>query len=278
MQSWILMCKWYKKHGGKTDTQIVSYIAKGMFKPRPVAWYQTDQTRIDALSLYAYLTELSQLVLKKNWSHDILETILSSSQGNQVFIDWKIELENLNAILTTSTPTKALTKAKLKTQLQSNLHPDLRLNISLEPVLAVDLAPWAIEVKEHDDQMQAEDARTQKLIDASTAACATHRSEKKDLLSQLTDPPVKGSTSTTSPSKTKQTEKKHLLALTLEERALLDKHASCTWCHKFNAGHKNTDCPMKTENTWPNAENYMTLMVLVMWSRVVWMNNQTNKP
>ena len=47
-----------------------------------------------------YLLELSQLVLERNWSHNILETILSSSQGNCIFIDWKIEIENLNAILT----------------------------------------------------------------------------------------------------------------------------------------------------------------------------------
>ena len=128
MQSWTLACKCYKKHGGRLDTDIVSYVTEGMFELCLIAWYQADQTRIDGLILDAYLLELSQLVLERNWSHDILKTILSSSQGNQVFIDWKIELENLNAILATSAPTKALTKAELKTQLQSNLHPDLRLN------------------------------------------------------------------------------------------------------------------------------------------------------
>jgi hypothetical protein len=66
--------------------------------------------------------------------------LLCSSQGNRVFIDWKMEMENLNAILVTSAPARALTKDQLKVQLQSNLHPDLRLNLSLEPVLATDLA------------------------------------------------------------------------------------------------------------------------------------------
>ena len=111
------MCKRYKKHGEKTDAEIVSYVAEGMFEPHLVAWYQADQTQIDALSLDDYLSKLAQLVLKKNWLYDILETILSSSQGHQNFMDWKIELENLNTILATSTPTKALTKAELKTQL-----------------------------------------------------------------------------------------------------------------------------------------------------------------
>jgi hypothetical protein len=58
-----------------------------MFEPYLVAWYQADQIWIDALSLNQYLAELSILVLDKNWSHDILKTILSSSQGNQVFIE-----------------------------------------------------------------------------------------------------------------------------------------------------------------------------------------------
>ena len=104
-----------------------------MFELCLVAWYQADQTRIDGLTLDAYLLELSQLVLEKNWAHNMLETILSSSQGNHIFIDWKIEIENLNVILATSAPTQALTKDQLKVQLQSSLHPDLRLNLSLEP-------------------------------------------------------------------------------------------------------------------------------------------------
>jgi hypothetical protein len=129
-----------------------------MFEPHLMVWYQEDQIRIDALTLDAYLAELTLLVLEKNWAHDILKAILSSSQGLQPFMDWKIEMENLNAILTTSAPCKALSKDQLKVQLQSNLNPDLRLSLNLKPILATDLATWAFEVKEHDDHLHAEDA------------------------------------------------------------------------------------------------------------------------
>ena len=44
MQSWTLACKHYKKHGGKTDAEIVSYVAKGMFELCLVAWCQANQT------------------------------------------------------------------------------------------------------------------------------------------------------------------------------------------------------------------------------------------
>ena len=109
-------------------------------------------------------------MLEKNWAHDILELILSSTHGNCIFIDWKIEVENVNTILTTSALSKALTKAQLKVQLQSNLHPDLRLNLSLELTVATNLATWTFEVKERNNHMWAEDACTQKLIDASAVA------------------------------------------------------------------------------------------------------------
>ena len=183
MQSWTLACKRYKKHGGKTDMEIVSYVAEGMFEPCLVVWYQADQFQIDALTLDQYLAELTQLALKRNWAHTILETILSSFQGDCIFMDWKIEVENLNAILTTSVPAKALTKVQLKVQLQSNLHPDLRLSLSLKPMLATNLAVWSFKVKERNDCMWTEDAHAQKLIDTSSTAHTLHQSKKKDILS-----------------------------------------------------------------------------------------------
>ena len=89
-------------------------------------------------------------------------------------------------------------------------------------------------MKERDDRVRAENARTQRLIDASNAARAARRGEKKDLLSRLTDPPrPKPSHAGTSDG--------------------------CTRCRKFYAGHRTKDCPMTATNTWPDAETYTTL-------------------
>jgi hypothetical protein len=92
MQSWTLACKHYKKHGEKKDNDIVSYVTEEMFEPHLVVWYQADQTQIDALSLDQYLTELSLLILEKNWAHDILETILSSHKAPESFLIGKLRL------------------------------------------------------------------------------------------------------------------------------------------------------------------------------------------
>jgi hypothetical protein len=111
--------------------------------------------------------------------------------------------------------------------------------------------------------MRAEDAHTQKLIDASSAAHALCHGKKKDLLSQLSDAPSTSnrSSSSSGTSNTKEAETKQLPALTPDERALLEKHASCTRCRRFNAGHNFPDCPMKADNTWLDATTYVMLTV-----------------
>ncbi|KIJ38125.1 hypothetical protein M422DRAFT_97176, partial [Sphaerobolus stellatus SS14] len=120
-QNWSLACRKYMKHAEKKPSEIVSFVAEGMMEPRLVAWYYGDQARIDSLSLAEYLEELVAIVLEKGWEHKIKQQILSARQEDEPFLDWKIELENLNAILFTSAPTLALTKDALKNQLDANL-------------------------------------------------------------------------------------------------------------------------------------------------------------
>ena len=146
LQSWSLACKQYMKHAEKDPTKIVSFVAEAMLEPRLIAWYQAGQARIDALTLNQYLEELSKLVLEKNWAHKIRDTTISSKQGDRLFIDWKIELENLNAILTTSSPSHALSENGLKVQLEANLNTELKTNLLNEPTLFDTLEGWSTEV------------------------------------------------------------------------------------------------------------------------------------
>ncbi|KIJ40266.1 hypothetical protein M422DRAFT_256807 [Sphaerobolus stellatus SS14] len=169
LQTWTLACKWYMKHSEKKASEIVSFIIDSMMEPRLIAWYNMDQTCMDALTLASYLTELAAL-------------------GDCEFIDWKIEVENLNTILTTSAPTQALKAEALKNQLEANLNEDLLTNLLNEPAISTDLAAWTLEVKEWDDWMCVEDEHTQCLIHVNESACSFCRIEKKTLLSHLSDP------------------------------------------------------------------------------------------
>ena len=254
LQSWALACKRYMKHADKKPEEIVSFVAEAMLEPRLVAWYQAGQVRIDALTLDQYLEELSKLVLEKNWAHKIRDTIISSNQGNRAFIDWKIEPENLNTILTTSSPTHALTEDGLKVQLEANLNSELKINLLNEPTLSSKLDAWSTEVKERDDRVKAENARTQRIIDASHAARAAKRGEKRDLLSRLSDAPstrAKPSAGTSG-----NTPRHYLPKLQEKKKKLLNKHGHC---QKFYTDHRAKDCEMTVNNTWPDAETYVPL-------------------
>jgi len=109
IQQWGSACTRFQKMSGTADDKVVSFVADAMMEPRLVSWYTSDRVRIDALTLKEYLKELSDLTLEKNWAHLIRQQILSAKQPDKTrFIDWKIELENLNALLVTSSPTHAL--------------------------------------------------------------------------------------------------------------------------------------------------------------------------
>jgi hypothetical protein len=195
--------------------------------------------------------------LEKNWAHKIRDTIISSKQGNWAFIDWKIELENLNAILTTTSPTHALTDDGLNVQLEANLNSELKINILNEPTLAVKLDAWSIKVKERNERVKAENARTLCIIDASNAARAAKRGERKDLLSRLSDPPrTKTNSGTNSAS---DTARRYLPKLQDKEKCPLNEHEGCTRCRKFYTGHRAKDCEMTANNTWPDAGTYVPL-------------------
>ncbi|KIJ24709.1 hypothetical protein M422DRAFT_274461 [Sphaerobolus stellatus SS14] len=136
LHSWYSACRRYMKHADKKADEIISIVADTMMEPRLMTWYQAGQARINKLTLNQYIDELAGLVLEKKWDHKLWQKILASSQGDQAFIDWKIELENYNAILTTSSPSYALTADRLMAQLNANLNESLKGSLTMEPVLA----------------------------------------------------------------------------------------------------------------------------------------------
>ncbi|HEV7737766.1 MAG TPA: hypothetical protein VGO47_10405 [Chlamydiales bacterium] len=255
-QTWNLPCKRYMKHAGKQPEEIVSFVAEAMMEPRLISWYQAQQTRIDKLMLTKYMEELVSLVLEKDWDHKIRIQVLSSKQGDRHFMDWAIEMENLNAILRTSAATRALTDDALKNQLEANLNPELQRNLGAEAVLATTLAPWMLEVKERDERLQLERARVQRMIDANNLVRSTRCAERRTPQPQ----PIKYPTNRGSPANAvRPPTSRFLPKLTPAERSLLDEHQGCTRCRTFYAGHCANECPMKTTNSWPDPEAYQQL-------------------
>ncbi|KIJ51954.1 hypothetical protein M422DRAFT_243526 [Sphaerobolus stellatus SS14] len=179
IQTWTLACKRYMKHAEKKPSEIVSFVAKAMQEPQLIAWYQVGQERIDTLPLKEYLEELSKRVLKQDWAPKLRDQVLSSQQGNQAFMDWKIEVENLNAILLTSAPVHTLKPDALKNQIKVNLNMELKLNLHNEPVLATDdLQAWSFEVDEQDQRIRTETEHMQRLIEINNQNQSAKRTEQ----------------------------------------------------------------------------------------------------
>ena len=147
----------------------------------------------------------------------------------------------------------------LKVQLEANLNSKLKNNLINEPALSAKLDTWSIEVKERDDWVKAKNACTQHIIDASNAARAAKRGEKKDLLSHLSDPPCTTTGRSTNAGTSGDTTRHYLPKLQDKEKHLLNEHKGCTRCRRFYTGHCAKDCEMTMNNTWPDAEIYIPL-------------------
>jgi hypothetical protein len=236
LQQLTLAIKHYQKHAEKNSDVIISYVADCMLEPCLITWYQG-----------------ANLVLEKNWAHKIRQQILSMVQGDRHFIDWKIKMENFNALLQISAPTYVLGSDTLKNQLEANLHPDLAKSIDNESVFSTTLAAWLTELKEHDECLREEKDQMQRIIDADRIACAGHK-EHRTLLSCISDPPAAPDRSSSS-----KMECKYLPKLTEAEKLLLNEHNGCACCRIFYAKHRSNNCPMKATGSWPNPNTYQTL-------------------
>ncbi|KAF5319287.1 hypothetical protein D9619_008691 [Psilocybe cf. subviscida] len=256
MYDWATACRKYQKHAGKTDADIVSFVADGMQEVRLGEWYRASTRRIDALTLDEFFREVRAIVLEPTWAHDLREEILRYEQGDQKFTDFKIHMENLNSLLKSMSSIHALTEDALKIQMEARLHPYLRKSLNLEPVLSRDIAAWSLEVKNRDERIRQEDEHIQAKLDALEAlrnAARRERKEKKATSSSSTYVPNPNHTKTAAAAS--GTARVNLPGLTDPEKALLDAHEGCRKCRRFYVGHRTATCT----NPFPPGLGYKTL-------------------
>ncbi|KAJ7601553.1 hypothetical protein DFH06DRAFT_902948, partial [Mycena polygramma] len=219
-------------------------------------WYLASQTRIDALKLDAYITELGGLVLEKGWEGKMRREVLGAKMGpDQRFADWAYQTQNLNAILTQAAPKFAVEDAALKNILDAGLTVSLQKDLDTEPILAVELNAWIAEVKGRDDRLRFETQRMQEVVDANRSSAESRHSKSKSkvpLADRLSSPkPPLASRLTSPPAK----ERKYPPMLTDAEKVLLDLHDGCRRCRKFYIGHRTPAC----DGDFPDAATYRPL-------------------
>ncbi|KAG5725083.1 hypothetical protein E4T56_gene10298 [Termitomyces sp. T112] len=253
-QQWSIACQRYQKHSGKKPAEIVAYVADGMLEPRFVAWYHTNQSRINAMNLDKYLEEFQKFPLPRNWQTKVRDTILGSYQEGASFADWVVVVQNLTARLKNTNSEHTLTDQSLKAHFESHMHPDLRRKVDVKRFRFPELADWVAEVTELDEELAEDRAQTQAIINASNA----EKGKCKPLAERISEPRASSASPTTSGTNTPRLK---LAKLTDNKKRLLAEHQGCTRCRTFYCDHarKPDACPMKTTNTWPNPKTTKTL-------------------
>ncbi|KAG5353040.1 hypothetical protein C0989_011008 [Termitomyces sp. Mn162] len=250
-QQWSIACHRYQKHSGKKPAEIVAYVADGMLDPRFVAWYYTNQSRIDAMTLDEYLEEFQKFALPCNWQIKVRDTILSLYQEGASFTDWVIVVQNLNARLRNTNSEHALTDSALKAHFGSHIHPDLHRKVDGKRLNLPELTDWIAKDTELDEELAEDRAQMQAMIDTSHAE-RTNK-QHKPLVERISKPPSHVLSALSTPSGANIPHLK-LMKLMDDEKKLLSEHQGCTRCCTFYCNHaRNPDmCPMKTINTWPD--------------------------
>ncbi|KAG6867567.1 hypothetical protein C0993_001088 [Termitomyces sp. T159_Od127] len=128
-----------------------------MLEPRFVAWYHTNQSRIDAMTLDDYLNEFQKFALPCNWQPRVRDSILASFQENMSFANWNVYIQNLNARLKNTGSEHTLSDLAIKAHFESHMRSDLRRKVDARRLKAsMELANWVAEVTELDEEL-AED-------------------------------------------------------------------------------------------------------------------------
>ncbi|KAJ7649492.1 hypothetical protein DFH06DRAFT_912706, partial [Mycena polygramma] len=224
-----------------------------MREPILQRWYQASQTRIDALKLDAYITELGSLVLERGWQGKMRRRVLGAKmEDGQTFADWAYGIQNVNAILSQAAPTFAVEDSQLKHILDAGLTKVLQQDLDTEPVLSTDLNSWIAEVKGRDDRLKFETSRIQGVID--TNRDSVHKTKTKaSLADRLSNPKPSLASRLSSPHPSTTVQK--CPPLTDGEKVLLDLHDGCRRCRQFYIGHRTPNC----DGNFPEAATYRTL-------------------
>ncbi|KAG6859962.1 hypothetical protein C0995_001223, partial [Termitomyces sp. Mi166 len=214
------------------------------------------------MALDKYLMAFAKYALPCKWQNRVQNTILSLREESKAFVDWKIKLENLNALLTNTKSTCALLNVALQAHLEVNMNIDLHAKLDNSNIIATMFPNWVCELTEHDKDLCKENTRTQRLIDANNTTCAAKCQKCKPLADRLSDPPARTQSTSLVNSKNNTT-LLHLSKLTEEEKKLLKDHEGCTRCQKLYCSHLEdlSKCPLKTNNTWLDFCIYKTLML-----------------
>ncbi|KZT18016.1 hypothetical protein NEOLEDRAFT_1152831 [Neolentinus lepideus HHB14362 ss-1] len=236
LRDWAEACEAYCEN--KSDLKAEDYVRKiayGMRDNRLRDWYRVNKTRLNALSLDAYIEEMKKKYLRPDWEDELRRQIFASSQGEQSFWDWQNSLQSTNCLLR-GTPSH-FTDSDIRKHLDAHMHPELTALCTREKARKVEkLDDWLEAVRILDEHRLEDEKKMFRLFQKSKSTTTTRTTS---------------STTQNAPSSTSTAPRK-LPKMTPAERDLLSKNKGCFKCRRINVDHVSTNCP----NGYPNPDTY----------------------
>ena len=255
MLAWGRACtRYYSLNKAQLEQAVaVSHVGGSVRENYISDWFALEEDRLCDGGMDVYLAELAKLVLPRNWANQIREQLLSSRQpADTPFSKWRIEMMNLNSILSMSDKITPLDNVALRAQLTANLCPDLRQYLANEPLDNIDsFVDWSLAVTEVDDKLCLERARTTRAATKAFADWSGQGGKKKPLAERLGTAATPATPSSTAAS---SANRKFMKKLTESEKKILDGHSGCRRCRKMYVDHMSDKCPMAATNTWPDPD------------------------
>ena len=231
---WERSCKEYFWVKDVTEEKKVGSVLARLQDLSIADWLDTNEERLKALEFSAFMDQLRERALEKDWDRKIYMSILSSKQGERTFHEWAYELQTRNALLRGS-PYHFNEKA-FRDRLQINMDPSLELRA--RKLQEASLWRWIKEVELEDEFSRMEGERMRK------TARGMNRKEQNGTSNFNGGRATETGTNNAAPTTQRPAASMSVLPkLTPTERAIIIDHQGCFKCRRIYVCHRAASCP-----------------------------------
>jgi len=247
-------CKNYFVHKKVIADDQVSLIIGGIQDNHVGDWISGDWDRLVTLSFDAFMVKFRSNYLTEDWEEDTLRELLSMTQGNSLFWDFAVAIQNKNSLLCSTT--SHLEDNKLRHQINAGMEVHLSKKVSSEKLnKVIGFCKWLSEVRRCDDILHTEREEYERIAkdNHDSSRCVNHFNDPSSCHvpnnNTLSAPILSTSSAPSAP-------RKQCPKLLDTKHKLLNDNDGCVKCRNFFQEHRAADCP----NDFPNPATYKTLM------------------
>ncbi len=241
---WDSSCQRYFTHKGVAVSERIEFVSAGFQDPLVQAWFNTNNTALNALSWTEFLNEIRATFLEDNWDRNIRSQMLALRMRPGVtFANYVRDFEMRNILLAGTL--LHFNDAALREQITARLSDRLQVHAYTDTVLAItDYNKWKRAMVQEDKIWSAKRSAEVQELSLMHAKFAKLSASSQ---SPAYPNPTSRLPASSAPAPANPELRIHVPGLTEAERQLLRDHKGCFRCRKFYAGHLQRDC-----KDWPD--------------------------